>query len=129
MTRVNVVPVEELSDQWLIAEYRELPRCLKKEMDVCNIPNKYILGTGHMKWAHKFGLYTNSRMKELVNEMKFRGFCTTYSSNLNKYIRPHMKNYTPTQEDIQLNRERLKERYNQNHKIYKWTKRIKPDYL
>lgn len=29
MTRINVVPVEELSDAWLIAEYRELPRVLK----------------------------------------------------------------------------------------------------
>lgn len=31
MTRINVIPVSELSDQHLIAEYRELPRVLKSK--------------------------------------------------------------------------------------------------
>ena len=31
MTRINLIPVKELSDQHLIAEYREIPRVIKQE--------------------------------------------------------------------------------------------------
>lgn len=32
MTRINLIPVKELSDQHLIREYQELPRCIKKKI-------------------------------------------------------------------------------------------------
>lgn len=31
MTRINLIPVEELTDQHLMAEYRELPMIVKAE--------------------------------------------------------------------------------------------------
>ena len=34
MTRINVVPVKELSDQHLIAEYRELQRVIKQQINI-----------------------------------------------------------------------------------------------
>ena len=45
MTRINVVPVEELSDAWLIAEYRELPRVLNGNFSIKDAPNRSKLGT------------------------------------------------------------------------------------
>ena len=33
MTRINVIPTYELSDRWLLAEYRELPRCIKQSQN------------------------------------------------------------------------------------------------
>lgn len=129
MTRVNVVPVSELSDQWLIAEYRELPRCLKQDISLIGAPNKYVLGTGHMKWARKFGLYTSKRMLALISEMKFRGFKTAHVAGLHEFVQPFMEDYIPTVSDLQLNIGRLKERYGSKPYFYTWTRRIKPDYL
>ena len=33
MTRINLVDPKELSDQHLIREYNELPRCIKQDID------------------------------------------------------------------------------------------------
>lgn len=51
MTRINVVPVFELSDQHLMAEYRELPRVIKQKINTTDAPRLYKLGLGHVKWA------------------------------------------------------------------------------
>lgn len=45
MTRINVVPTNELSDAWLIAEYRELPLVLKGNFSIKDAPNRHKLGT------------------------------------------------------------------------------------
>lgn len=130
MTRINVVPVEELSDQWLIAEYRELPRVLKGNFSIKNASDKYILGKGHVKWARKYAIYTNSRMNKIVEEMLYRGFKPKFSSDLSMYISKDMENdYNPDLNDLKINKTRLIERYNRKPHFYKWTKRQKPDYL
>lgn len=130
MTRINVVPVEELSDQWLIAEYRELPRCLKGKISIKDAPNHYVFGKGHMKWARKYALYTANRMKELVEEMKYRGFKPNFSSDLSMYISKDMENdYKPDLKDLAISKERLIEKYNKKPLFYRWTKRNKPEYL
>lgn len=130
MTRINVVPVQELSDQWLIAEYRELPRALKSKASLQDAPNMYVLGRGHVKWAKKHALFTNQRFKELIEEMHYRGFKTNFSANMNKYISNDMKNqYKVNLNDLQLNKNRLIEKYNKKPNFYRWTKREKPNYL
>ena len=130
MTRINIVPVQELSDQWLVAEYRELPRCLKGKISIKDAPNHYTFGKGHMKWARKYALYTSNRMKELVEEMKYRGFKTNYSADLSMYISEDMKNdYKPDLTDLAISKSRLIEKYNKKPLFYRWTKRQKPEYL
>jgi deoxyribonuclease (pyrimidine dimer) len=61
MTRVNVIPVQELTKQHLVAEYREImrvPGALKKSLQrkkpFCNseIPENYVLGKGHVKFFY-----------------------------------------------------------------------------
>ena len=130
MTRINLVPVEELSDQWLIAEYRELPRCIKGNISIKDAPDNYVFGKGHMKWARKYALYTSRRMKQIVEEMHYRGFKTNFSSDLSQYITDDLKNdYRPSLDDLQLSKERLRYKYNKKPLFYRWTKRNKPDYL
>lgn len=130
MTRINVISVKDLADQWLIAEYRELPRVLKGNISIKDAPNKYVLGKGHVKWARKYGLYTNNRMKEIIKEMQFRGFRTNFSADLSKYITNDLKNYyVPSLEDLELNKERLVFKYNKKPNFYKWTKRNRPKFL
>ena len=83
MTRINIVPVEELMDQHLIAEYREItmvPSALnrtlksKKGLDYKKISKTYTLNTGHVYFFYDKGLYLSKRYHALINEMKNRGF-------------------------------------------------------
>lgn len=130
MTRINIVPVKELSDQWLIAEYRELPRVLKQNINIDNAPNNYILGKGHMKWARKHGLFTSRRMQEIIKEMHYRGFKTNFLSDLSSYVKDNIKlDYKPDLKDLELNKERLILKYNKKPNFYRWTKRHKPLYF
>lgn len=130
MTRINVVPVEELSDQWLIAEYRELPRALKGNISIKDAPNSYKLGKGHVKWARKYGLFTYNRYLKIIKEIKFRGFKINFIGDLYKYILDESKNdYKVNLSDLEINKQRLIIKYNTKPTFYRWTNRTKPNYL
>lgn len=133
MTRINVVPVCELSDQHLIAEYHELPRTLKQNINICDAPDGYVLGAGHMKWACRHWEYTYQRFIDLCNEMKYRGFNVNYDPNtlklyLIKFLNANGK-YRVSNSDLALNRERIREKYHTRPEFYRWTKRQKPEWL
>lgn len=116
MTRINCVPVEELTDLHLLAEYRELPRVYKlvqkvieKGADI-DIPSNYRLGTGHVKFFYDKGTWLKRRFElEIVPELIKRGFKLNF-----KEYRNHPKgwdnDYYPTEEAISINRKRIKER-------------------
>ena len=133
MTRINVVPVQELSDLHLIAEYRELPRVIKQDISVKNAPQNYKLGEGHVKWARTHLRYVINRYIDLYYEMKIRGFKTSYNPTelVDLYNRIDLElhnDYKVTKADIAVNRQRLLEKYRAEPNLYKWTKRRKPFY-
>ena len=132
MTRINLVSPVELSDQHLIAEYHELPRVLKQNINTTNAPKRYCLGKGHVKWAKSRSLFLHVRYLELVNEMLYRGFKVNYSWRelIDGYpVKPSDDNfYISTKEDVALNKARLIEKYKLKPDWYKWTKRNKPEY-
>ena len=129
MTRINVVPVKELSDQHLIAEYHELPRVLKQNINIADAPEKYCLSKGHVKWARKHALYCLSRYMDLIGEMEMRGFRALYLPSRDLEAGFFFEGYDPTPEDIELNRQRIREKYNMKPNWYRWTKRTKPEWL
>lgn len=130
MTRINVIPVSELSDQHLIAEYHELPRVLKQNINTADAPEKYCLGKGHMKWAKRYSWFTWKRFIDLIIEMKYRGFKVNWDTDdLLELNADKQKDYHPTPEDIELNRGRIREKYQQKPNWYRWAKRTKPDWL
>lgn len=55
MTRINVVPVEELCDQHLLAEHRELTRIpnavARGRFSLLGQPADYKLGEGHVRFS------------------------------------------------------------------------------
>lgn len=123
MTRINVVPVTELCDQHLLAEYRELPRVfglVHKAQDQCympcelDLPDTYLLGTGHVKFFYDKLLWLSWRHIALVNEIERRGFTANFTQNLrvvHEDLYDHWWNdYTPTPEALALNRARIAER-------------------
>lgn len=135
MTRINVIPVNELSDQWLLAEYHELPRCIKQDINTTDAPEQYCLGKGHMKWAKKHSIFTVWRYLDLCKEMEYRGFKVNYNfTSLCIFYIDHAllkddNEYWVTHKDIELNRQRLVEKYKVKPNYYKWTKRDKPSWL
>jgi deoxyribonuclease (pyrimidine dimer) len=122
MTRINVVPVETLSRQHLIAEYREITRVpgnLKaslsrksKPFSMSEIPSQYVLGTGHVKHFFDKMQYLETRFQQLVTEMIRRGYSPSYmDSSIFRDVPTRFYNdYTPTPEAIALNIARIKER-------------------
>ena len=112
LTRINVVPVSELTREHLVAEYRELPRISKlaRVLKPSQVPKDYKLGAGHMYFFYDKGLFLKRRFEdEIVPEMHRRGYVTKYT----KY-REHPaglnKDYIVTDNALRINRARIKER-------------------
>lgn len=121
MTRINVVPVEELSRQHLIAEYREITRLPGNLLDSLNrktkpfnfseIPPEYILGKGHVKFFYDKMFFLEKRFDALVQEMINRGYSPNYKdSSIFRVGDRFYNDYTPTDNALFLNRQRIKER-------------------
>ena len=134
MTRINLIPVGELSDQHLIAEFRELPRCVNQKLDTSGAYEKYKLGKGHVKWARHHCLFLLGRYADLYNEMKFRGFKLSY--NLDSFLQyvdklpfEDIQTYKPTKEDVELSRNRIIEKLKLKPNWYRWTNREIPRYV
>lgn len=110
MTRINCVPVEELTDKHLLAEYRELPRVSALARYITDAPAKYTLGKGHVKFFYDKGEWLRRRFEEqIVPEMRKRGFAT----NFTKYRRhPADLNddWQPDEAALAVNRARIAER-------------------
>lgn len=134
MTRINLIPVEELSDQHLIAEYKELPRCIKQNINILDAPRNYTLGKGHMKWARRNWNFLLARYSLICDEMDYRGFKRKYSAkDLYDYFYSHYKFekiiYIPSIVDLEISRNRIKEKLLLKPEFYKWTNREKPNYI
>ena len=118
MTRINVgVQPEELNDQHLIAEHREIkriPNCVAKgKYNMEGIPDKFKLGTGHVKFFYDKLLYLKRRYDSLFDECRKRGFNVQNYSNAWRGSPRHLMNdYTPTDRDRAIIRQRIKEKLN-----------------
>lgn len=119
MTRINCVPVEELSRQHLVAEYRELPRVFSlarkaaERKDIKPIEH-YTLGKGHVLFFYTRLAYLARRHAELVREMQRRGYKPAFTTPLTE---SHADipaelwgDWTPTEEALAVNRQRIAER-------------------
>lgn len=131
MTRINVVPVTELADQHLMAEYRELPRILTvvaKTPEPNYLEGDYRLGEGHVRFFYDKGLYLFTRYCALVAELRVRGFQLNVP-DLDWEGFKIMGDYAPTPEAIAINRERLLEKINAKPDWYRWSGKEKPSWV
>ena len=125
MTRINIVPVQELFDQHLMAEYREItmvPAALnrtlnsKRGLDKKKIPKKYTLNKGHVYFFYDKGKYLDKRYSELITEMKRRGFnCDLNRKFPKKIFIDHglYNDWTPTAEEYKIIRKRIEQKLKQ----------------
>lgn len=126
MTRINLVPVQELTDQHLFAEFREikmigpsLRRSIAahgKQGAFDRIPSEFTLGKGHVCFFYNKGAYLAARFDELRQELDLRGVQFNRRADLDAgdlmtlYDQPWFRGYTPTQAALKLVRARIAEK-------------------
>lgn len=149
MTRLNLVPPEELADQHLFAEFREIkmvPKSLARSLraalnraivvrqpypdEVADVlgraPRVYTLGTGHVSFFYDKGLYLQQRYSALRHELRRRRVDFNEAALLDPdrvFERdPRLRNdYTPTPEALALVRERIADRLALRPGWYRWS--------
>lgn len=115
MTRINVVPPETLTDQHLFAEYRELPRVLPLaaaavRRGVVIGPSRYTMGKGHVTFFYSRTDYLVGRHAAIVTELLRRGYNLSRREPLVAVAGCGVSRWAPTERDISVNLERLRER-------------------
>jgi deoxyribonuclease (pyrimidine dimer) len=136
MTRINLIPVEELMDQHLVAEYRELPMigsALERSLASPNWnknkltwPEKFTLNAGHVKFFYDKGLYLKKRYDQLVAEMKARGMNPNPDRLFKSWQFPSYlyEDWEPSQADMDLVRERIALRISTKPSWYRKTPHV-----
>ena len=116
MTRINCIPVEELSGPHLVAEYRELPRVFRLAekaaiRGVFTQPTQYTLGTGHILFFYTRLGYLAKRHCQIVQEMRRRNYKPVYDGvrrlDFPDIPDKYWNDWTPTEEAMALNRQRI----------------------
>ena len=118
MTRINCIPVEELSAKHLVAEYREIGRIYALAITAYNRGEqpaqhgtRYTLGKGHVKFFYSRLGYVCKRHRELIAEMLRRGYNPTYRTVAPPDLpNSWMRDWEPCATAQLINRARIAER-------------------
>ena len=131
MTRINIIHPSELTDQHLIAEYRELfmvgsslQRSLKSpSWNPNKIPKNFTLNKGHGTFFYDKGKYLSKRYESIRNEMISRGMKPDETRIFKREQWPDelYNDWLPTLEDEKIIRDRLDERISQKPNWYRKT--------
>ena len=124
MTRINsAIPVQNLTDEHLLAEHREikrLPAYLQKAIksgSVNRIPNKFTLGKGHVTFFLDKMKFLRERYDRIYNELTVRHFnVTSYHSNFDNIEDKYSRQYQPTDEEKLFLIERITDRIRNSNK-------------
>lgn len=135
MTRINVIPVQELTDQHLMAEYRELPMVMasarrslasKNGWQSSKVPDKYTLNKGHVYFFTNKKEFLWKRFNELITELRIRGYKINPEDRVidwSIFDQIPQVVWSPTPECLEINIERIRERISQKPNWYRWTNR------
>jgi len=116
MARVNVgVDPKLLSDQHLVAESVEITMItgnLRKNNYVLKskIPDKFVMGKGHMNFFKNKLVYLKKRIDAVNNEMKRREFNPGTHINLDEFPHELCNDWSPTLTDSMILRVRVADR-------------------
>lgn len=120
MVRINLIEPNRLADQHLIAEYNETLMLLgyvRRYPKPENIPEKFTLGKGHIRFFKDKLLFLKKRHEILKKEMKKRGFATNITIDLSEFDQQLINDWKPEDDDKKIIKKRLIEKFN-----------LKPDY-
>lgn len=140
MTRINIIDPALLSDQHLMAEYREIfmvPSSLRRSLrtrDVddilAGIPRRYTLNKGHVLFFYNKIAYLAGRYEELKAHLASRGFNLDPARAdfpLHDIPECFTKGWEPTEEERHAAEaiifKRLEEKLAMRPEWYRWTQR------
>ncbi|MDG2147576.1 MAG: pyrimidine dimer DNA glycosylase/endonuclease V [Flavobacteriaceae bacterium] len=133
MTRINIIPTQELTDQHLVAEYRELfmvGSSLQRSLKSANWkknkktwPKEFTLNKGHVKFFYNKGKYLHKRYKELIKEMRSRGMNPNSDRKFKRDQWPDelYNDWSPTKKDQMIIRQRIEEKIKMKPNWYRQT--------
>ena len=144
MTRINLVPPDELMDQHLFAEFREIkmvPKALRRSLAAATarhgndaythvlqrIPSNFTLNKGHVSFFYDKGEYLRDRFGKLCFELDRRGINYNRSAVLDDAgvfdsLPPAFnQHYVPPPEALQLVRDRIALRISERPGWYRYT--------
>jgi deoxyribonuclease (pyrimidine dimer) len=136
MTRINLVPPEELMDQHLFAEWREIkmvPKSLARSLRahgragvLLMVPRHYTLNTGHVSFFYNKGGYLRRRYADIKKELQSRGLNFDSTAKLDQegiyagLPATFQEDYEPTPEALAVVRERIALRISQRPGWYRY---------
>ena len=136
MTRINLIPVEDLADQHLAAERREIkmvPAALRRSLKtrkigdiLANISPKYTLNAGHVKFFYPRMKFLTERYKLLTAELLARKYNLTDQSDEFTQFTIGIPNefkqqsWQPNKAEIAVNIERILLRISEKPDWYKY---------
>ncbi len=119
MTRINVIPPELLTDQHVLAEYRELPRIFRLARLNAKRPTRYVLGTGHALFFYPLTAWLSRRQAALIAECEARGFEIQYRTPPAPI--PGLDgDWEPDADAVALCLSRLRERLHEKPHLYRY---------
>lgn len=146
MTRVNLVDPQNLADQHLFAEWREIkmvPAALRRSLKtrsknsiIAGIPKSYTLNTGHVTFFFDKMSWLANRYVELECELISRSYDLADHSTMDIFFKdiPHEfiggEDWQPTASEIAINVERINLRLNEKPTWYKhYGSQVPPAYF
>ena len=137
MTRINLINPDRLSDQHLIAEYREIfmvGSALQRSLRSSSwrkiretLPEQFTLNKGHVKFFYNKGKYLNNRYLKIIDEMKQRGMNPNPDRKFKteQWPKELYKDWVPSKKDFKVIEKRIEEKINQKPDWYRWTSQKK----
>ena len=135
MTRINIIPVQNLTDQHLHAERREIkmiPTALRrslrtKPVDIIlrSIPSRYTLNAGHVTFFYNKMKFLTDRYKLLSDELLVRSYNLSKLDIFEEFMEgiPELfkiKDWNPNLEEQKINIDRILLRISQKPDWYKY---------
>ena len=128
MVRINLIKPRYLTDQHLIAEYLEILMFFNyviKHPDQEDIPKKFCLGKGHMKFFKDKLKYLGDRHEKIKKEMQRRGFEARKKISLKNYPKMMVRDWSPSDKDLEIIKKRLIKKINLKPKFYRYYRKHK----
>jgi deoxyribonuclease (pyrimidine dimer) len=131
MTRINLVEPQELTDQHLVAEYREirlltalLQKTLKSKQGFVpsKVPATFTLNKGHVYFFFNKGRYIHNRYVQLMDEMVRRGMKPQHAFPRERWPDELYNDWEPTEQDKDVVRARIQERISAKPDWYRHTR-------
>ena len=135
MTRINLVPAENLADQHLMSEWREIkmvPAALRRSLRtktiqsiLKSVPSRYTLNTGHVTFFYNKMKFLTDRYEILSNELLARSYNLSKIGTFDQFMEDipgafKTDSWHPDKKEVDINVERICMRISEKPNWYRY---------